>query len=942
MRGIAKLIQTAASAVVGVALVCTTAYGQDPSALDHPLPVDPDVTIGALPNGLRYYIRVNKRPEQRAELRLVVNAGSVLEDDDQRGLAHFVEHMAFNGTENFPEDDLVDYLERIGMRFGPDINAFTSFDETVYMLHVPTDSVDILRTAFRILDDWAHRQTFDPIEIDKERGVVIEEWRLGRGAEARIIDQQFPVLFKNSRYADRLPIGTKETLETAPREALLRYYRDWYRPDLMAVVAVGDFDAAWVEEVIRSQFSAIAAVRTPRERTLFPVPDHEETLFGLATDPEATSTDVHLYYKQPLRAFRTVGAYRQSIVERLYNSMLNARLFELTQQADPPFLFGSSGQGRFIRSKEVYMLGAAVTDTGITEGLAAVLTEAERVARHGFTVSELERHKLQLVRRMERAYAEREKTNSASYAFEYTQAFLEDDPIPGIGAEYELTRRFAPTIAVGEVNQLAREWLTNRNRVILVGAPDKDGVSLPTQDSLLRVFQHVMSLEIEPYTDFASTTPLVTQPPVPGAVTSELEVAGVGVTVWQLSNGARVIVKPTDFKDDEVLLTAFSPGGTSLAADADFVAAATASTVIDIGGLADLSLVDLQKQLAGKVVRVSPTIGSLYEGFGGSASPKDLETLFQLIYLYVIAPRRDEAAFASFKTRIQAFLANRSADPMAAFQDTLSAVLSQHHFRARPSTPELYDEMDLDKSLSFYRERFADLSDFTFVLVGAVEPAAVRPLVETYIAGLPSLNREERYRDVGLRPPAGVVERIVRRGVEPQSQTQIVFTGSAPYSAVEEYVLETLASVLEIRLREKLREDLGGTYGVNVSATLNREPIEDYAIRLSFGADPERLEELVRVVFDEIDRLKQPGPLEQLAKVTEMQRRELETNLRVNNYWLNKLATASRAGVDLRTVLDVETYIADVTPDMVRAAAVQYFQTDNYVRVSLYPEATGR
>jgi zinc protease len=907
--------------------------------LEERLPTDPAVTVGALPNGIRYYIRVNRRPERRAELRLVVNAGSVLEDDDQRGLAHFVEHMAFNGTEHFPQQELVDYLETVGMRFGPDINAFTSFDETVYTLQVPTDSAVILRTGFRILGDWAHRQTFDPAEVEKERGVLIEEWRSGRGAEARIVDKQVPVLFKGSRYAERMPIGTRASLQSATRESLVRFYRDWYRPDLMAVVAVGDFDSEWVEELIRSHFAHIAPVSAPRARTVFPVPDHNETLFAIATDPEVTTTDVQVYYKQPLREFQTVGSYRQRIVERLYNSMLNARLFELTQDADPPFLFASSGQGRFIRAKEVYTLGASVPDTGVERGIAALLTEAERVARHGFVLSEMERHKVQLLRRMERAYAEREKTNSASYAFDYQDAFLLGDPIPGTALEHELTQRFVPDIGVEEVNRLAREWLDDRNRVILVSAPDRADVSVPGEGRLLRVFAAVLEQEIGPYTDDASSAPLVEIEPTAGVIVANQEINEVGITVWQLSNGVRVILKPTDFKDDEVLFAASSPGGTSLADDADFVAALTAASVVGNGGAGALSLVDLQKKLAGKAVRVGPTIGPLYEGFSGAASPADLETLFQLIYLYATAPRRDAAAFASFKKRLQALLANRDADPMAAFQDTLTAVLSQHHFRSRPSTPQLYEEMDLDKSLAFYRDRFADFGDFTFVFVGAFSVDRVRPLVQTYLGGLSSLGRGESYRDVGIRPPTGIIERVVRRGVEPRSQTQIVFSGPLVYRREVDHLLDTAAEVLQIRLRERLREDLGGTYDVRVVGTAEREPAGSYSFRIGFGAAPDRLEELVVVVFDEIRTLGEgAGPIDELPRVREMQRRSRETNIKVNGYWLSRIIEWERSARDLRTVLDADHLVESVTDQMIRDAVRQYVRSDNYVRVSLYPE----
>ncbi|MEE8244613.1 MAG: pitrilysin family protein, partial [Pseudomonadales bacterium] len=471
----------------------SAAAAQVEANLDERLPIDSLVTIGTLDNGVRYYIRQNQRPENRAELRLVLNAGSVLEDDDQRGLAHVVEHMAFNGTESFPRQALVDYLEGIGMRFGPDVNAFTSFDETVYELQVPTDSAVILETAFKILQEWAHKVTFDPEQVESERGVVIEEWRLGRGARARMFDQQFPILFKDSHYAERLPIGTKDVLETFDHEALKRFYRDWYRPDLMAVVAVGDFDPARIEELIHEHFAQIPAHEMPRQRSIYPVPDHDETLIAIATDKEATTSSVSLYYKQALREETSVGAYRRLIIERLYNSLLNARLFELTQEADPPFLFGSSGQGRLIRSKEVYVMGAGVSEGGIERGLAALLTEAERVSRHGFTASELERHKIELLRRMERAYAEREKTNSGAYTFEYVSNFLTGEPIPGVPLEYELHKRFIPGIELADVNRLASEWLSDQNRVILVSAPEKEGVRVPEEATLLNTFVNVQA-----------------------------------------------------------------------------------------------------------------------------------------------------------------------------------------------------------------------------------------------------------------------------------------------------------------------------------------------------------------------------------------------------------------------------------------------------------------
>ncbi len=917
----------------------SAAAAQVEANLDERLPIDSLVTIGTLDNGVRYYIRQNQRPENRAELRLVLNAGSVLEDDDQRGLAHVVEHMAFNGTESFPRQALVDYLEGIGMRFGPDVNAFTSFDETVYELQVPTDSAVILETAFKILQEWAHKVTFDPEQVESERGVVIEEWRLGRGARARMFDQQFPILFKDSHYAERLPIGTKDVLETFDHEALKRFYRDWYRPDLMAVVAVGDFDPARIEQLIHEHFAQIPAHEMPRQRSIYPVPDHDETLIAIATDKEATTSSVSLYYKQALREETSVGAYRRLIIERLYNSLLNARLFELTQEADPPFLFGSSGQGRLIRSKEVYVMGAGVSEGGIERGLAALLTEAERVSRHGFTPSELERHKIELLRRMERAYAEREKTNSGAYTFEYVSNFLTGEPIPGVPLEYELHKRFIPGIELADVNRLASEWLSDQNRVILVSAPEKEGVRVPEEATLLNTFGNVQASAIDPYDDTVDDAPLISTTLMPGSLVSEERFDEIGMTSWTLSNGARVLLKPTDFKDDEILFRASSPGGTSLATDADFIAAETAATVVSAGGLGAFSLVDVQKKLAGKAVSVSPSIGELFESLSGNASPDDVEALFELIYLNFAAPRRDSAAYLAFRSQVNAVLANRGASPEAAFRDTLNNTLSQYHFRARPPTVSVYEEMDLARSFTFYRDRFADASDFTFVFVGSFEVDQLRPLAEKYLATLPSIQRSESWRDIGVRPPNGVVRRTVRRGIEPRAQTSIVFTGSFEYSRKTAHAIRSMLGVLQIKLRERLREDLGATYGVSVTGGARRLPVHAYEIHVGFSSDPDRLEELSAVVFAEIDKLKTEGPQAvDLQKVKEGQRRSLETNLKENSFWIARLISADRFGTDPRDVLQEQELINGLTGTMVREAAVKYLRSDNYVQVSLYPE----
>jgi zinc protease len=931
-------LAVAAAALTGVAGALSEAAAQEQQSLSEPVPFDPQATVGTLSNGLIYYIRQNSRPENRAELRLVVNAGSVLEDEDQRGLAHFLEHMAFNGTENFEKQELVNYLESIGMRFGPNINAFTSFDETVYMLRVPTDDPDILATGFQILEDWSHGVAFDPEEVEKERGVVIEEWRLGRGAMARIRDQQLPILFQGSLYAERLPIGDRETLESFEHEALKAFYRTWYRPDLMAVVAVGDFQAADIEALIRKHFQGLEASASPAPRPRVEVPVDHPTLFALASDPEVPNTQVGVIYKRPARQVRTLAAFRQRLVEDLYSSMFNRRLFELTQQAEPPFLSGGVGLGRFARALETYQLFALVEDGGIETGLEALLTEAERVSRHGFTQSELERERRELLRALESRYAEREQQESARYAGEYMTHFLYGSPSPGIEAELEITREFLPGIGLEEINRLADEEISDEGRVVLVSAPSKEGSELPGEDQLLAVFTAVEGKEISPYEDVATGTTLVSEPPAPSPVVSERTIEEIDLTVWELGNGVRVLLKPTDFKADEILVRAYSPGGTSLVADEDLLPASTADVVVARGGVGDLSLVDLDKFMAGKVAQLSPYISPLTEGLSGEASPQDLETLFQLAYLYFTAPRKDSTAFLAYRALLEGLLENRDADPRAAFQDTLSITLAQGHPRVRPFTMERLEELDLEESFDFYRDRFADASDFTFILVGSFEPKTLRPLVETWLGGLPSLRREESWRDVGIDPPTGVVRKEVRKGIEPQSRTRLVFAGPAIYSVEEDHVLETLASILDIRLRERLREDLGGTYGVSVSASLQGDPDPEYAFRIGFGSDPARVQELVGVVFQELEAFRLEGPTEEeVQKVRESQRRAKETNLRENRYWAGQLSALDRYGLDL-TLVESYELIEGWSAEQVREASVRYLSPDHYVQVSLFPE----
>ncbi len=909
------------------------------ASLDQKLPIGPHVEVGEFENGLRYYIRVNKRPENRAELRLVVNAGSILEDDDQQGLAHFLEHMAFNGTKNFAKHKLIEFMESIGMRFGPGLNAYTSFDETVYMLTVPTESPEIMETAFQILGDWSQAFLLEPEEIDKERGVIIEEWRLGRGAGARMRDKQLPILFKGSQYAERLTIGKKEIIESFKHKVLKRFYKDWYRLDLMAVIAVGDFDRSAIKGLIDKHFSELPKRKKARPRRTFQVPDHKETLFAIATDKEYTRASVSVLHKLPLREQDTVGAYRERIAEALYNRMLNQRFNELAQKPDPPFIYASSSRGIFIRSKEVYALNASVQEEGIERGLEALLTESKRVSRFGFVESELERQKQEVLRFIEKAYTEREKTESYQYVSEYMRNFLQGEPIPGIEYEFELYKRFVPEISLEEINSMGKEWLTEHNRVIMVSAPEKEELAVPTEEELLAVFDAVEEKEIEPYVDTTLTQPLLPEIPEPGEIAETKSIDEFGITEWELSNGVHVVLKPTDFKADEIILRAASPGGTSLASDEDFIPAQTAAQVIASGGLGEFNAINLDKYLSGKIAVVRPFIGELEEGLYGNASPKDLETLFQLIYLTFAAPRVDAQMFEVVKDQMRARYRNRSASPILVFYDTLTSLTTQGHLRARPMTVELLEEMDLEKSHAFYKDRFADASDFIFIIVGSFDLKTIKPLIERYLGALPSLDRKETWKDVGIDFPEGVIDRTIHKGLEPQSQISIVFNGPFQYDQLHRNAINGMTLVLQTRLRKIIREELGGTYGVRIFPSLDKFPDQEYTITIDFGTDPERVEDLSQVVFREIEKLKTEGVTpDEVNDVKKAFYRSFETGIKTNNWLAIQLYFKYTHDEDPRGIFTYDKTLEEITAELLQKAAQTYLNTENYVKLILLPE----
>ena len=927
------------TATVADAQRTATKAPADSFALHAVLPVDAAVRIGTLPNGIRYYIRRNAKPEQRAELRLVVNAGSILEDDDQRGLAHFIEHMAFNGTKSFAKNDIVKYLESIGVRFGADLNAFTSFDETVYILPVPTDSAGILEKSFRFLGDVATGILFDSTEVVAERGVVLSEWRNGLGAGERLRDKQFPVIFRGSRYAERLPIGKPEILEGANPAPLKRFWRDWYRPDLMAVVAVGDADPKKLEALIRSTFGGIAPRKGARARTIAAIPTHDSTLISIATDKELSGSSVGVLWKSKGRTTRTVGDLRQDLLERLYDQMLNQRFSELALKPDVPFVGAGAGGGSFVRNSEYYSLDARAKEGQLLESLQALLTEAERVRRHGFLSTELERAKTNTLRAYERAYQERDKTPSSAFVDEYLDHFLQGEAIPGIAFEYAAMQRLLPTVTISEVNALGAARVGEANRVVTVSLPEKDGLTVPTDADIRAVFGKVNGATITPWVETVMAGALVTKAPAAARVVSERKTESLNLTEWTLANGIKVFVKPTDFTADQIVMTGWSPGGASLVADQDVFKTSLATTVIERGGVGDYSLIDLNKKLTGKVASASAVISDLSEGVSGRASPKDLETMLQLTWLRLTSPRADTSAFKALLQQFDQVLKNKDANPAAVFSDTVQMTLAGGHPRVRPLSAEMLKELNLDEMLAIYRDRFADLGDFTFLFVGNVDLTVLKPLVEQWLAPLPAAGRQETFRDVGPKLFSGQIDKTVRKGIAPQSQTAILMAGAAPWSREDAYLLSSVGEVLEMRLLDRLRESLGGTYSVSVNAQFSRHPRPEWQLVISYGSAPDKAESMFAAVKQELDSLRRvPPSAAEVERVREQQRRELEVARKQNGYWLSTIRSRLENGDDLGTIGAEDPLMAGLTAEKLAAAAKKYLTEANRARFVLLPE----
>ncbi|MCK3685440.1 insulinase family protein [Maribellus sp. YY47] len=908
--------------------------------LTSPLPEDPAVSKGTLDNGMTYYVRANSEPENRAELMLVLKAGSVDEDDDQQGLAHFCEHMAFNGTKNFPKHELINYFESIGMEFGPEINAYTSFDETVYMLKVPLDQPEYMEKGLQVLYDWACQIDDSDEEVNAERGIILEEERMGRGASDRMMKEWLPVFLKDSKYADRLPIGKVDIIENCAPETLRRFRHDWYRPDLQAVIVVGDFDQNEMVAKVKEKFSAIPASTNPRDKKYFGIPGHKETLVSISTDKEARYPIAYVYYKHDLEKSKTLGDYRHSMLVSLYTSMINNRLAEKTQQADPPFLMGQSAYSHQFGPLNTYMSVAVTQGDKIETGLKEVLLENERVKKFGFTETELERQKTAVLNNMEKAYNERNNTKSINYANEYMRNFLiTEEPFPGMENEYAYYKELIPGISVEEVNELAKEWITKDNRVVIVTAPENEKTIVPTEEQVKSLLDEVESIEVEPYVDAVANVPLIADEPIGSKVTGEQALEKVDAVEWKLANGATVVVKKTDFKDDEILFNAWSLGGTSVYPKEDDVSANLATDVMTESGIARFDEITLNKMLSDKVFGLNPYISDLREGFNGSSSVKDVETLLQMLYLYFTEPRFDDVSYQSLMKQYATVLENKSASPEANFRDTLNVVLSNYNERSKPMSVERLKEASLPQIEMIGKDRFKDAADFKFFFVGNIDFATLKPLVEKYIGGIPTLNRNEKWVDLGIRKPEGVVEKVVHKGQEEKGMQYIVFHGDFEYNGQNQAQLDAVGKILSTRLLEVIREDKSGVYSIGAYPSSSKFPEPEYTMAISYGMSPDKKQELETAVFDIIKEYTENGPTEEeLNKAKEKMLREREIQLRENRFWMNILSnTYYLKNGDFSEYGTFEQLVQNLTVDSTKKAFADYFNFKNYVSVALAP-----
>lgn len=904
------------------------------------IPQDSGLRSGELENGMKFYIRENDRPENKAELRLVVNAGSILEDEDQLGLAHFLEHMAFNGTEKYPKNKIVSFLQEIGMEFGPDINAYTSFDETVYMLSIPLGDQELLDRGFEVLEEWAFNMSIRPEDVEEERGVILEEWRLGRGANQRILEEILPVLFQNSRYARRLPIGSEEIIRTADAPTLRRFYEDWYRPGLMAIIAVGDFQADEIEAKIQSTFSEYGTPEDPRERPRYDVPISEEDKYMFVTDPEATVTSIEVMNQYEPSLLRRPDQLDDVLAERLFYAMINSRFSEIVQTSGTPFITAQSYSTQYTRWSGHSGITVLSAPDAIPRALRNLGLESERLRRHGFLPGELERAKGNLLRSYENYYRERDNREHSQLMGEIQGHFLKDSPVLSPPWLWEQIQQRLPEISIEDLTPIIERRLDPGNRLLLISGPDSIEQYRLDQEEAYKLLDSWNSAAVEPWDDGETGGELVEEIPEPGEISSKELDNESGIHRWELSNGATVYVKPTDFKSDELLFSAFSPGGLNMAEDDEYLSASLASTISQVSGLGEYTAVELNKYLSGINASLSPYIGDIQEGLQGSASPEDLETMLQMAYLNFTNPRADIEAWNTYAGRLSSYLEEQERDPRFQYQNRISEVVYDSHPRAENLSAEDVSRVDFSTAEQFFSRRFSNPGDFTFIFVGNIDIEKLEEGVEQWIASIPSQDTRDPIIDRGMNYFDENIRSELSAGIEPLSIVTQVWTGEIDWSYENFYDMASLSSALDIILVEKVREAAGGTYSISSSFAMSQQPKEDYRFVIQFSCEPSRVDELISIVNAEIQAIIS-GNLDSdyVDKVQESQRVNYADSLQRNGWWVNQMQFLLEHDLEWNYALNKNEWYDRLNSDDIVAGAERWLGDQaSYGEIILFPQ----
>ncbi|MDD4728604.1 MAG: insulinase family protein [Dysgonamonadaceae bacterium] len=926
--------------VLTVLLFSITAIAQQ----NPPQPIDPAVRHGKLDNGLTYYIRHNKLPENRADFYIAQKVGSMMEEDSQAGLAHFLEHMAFNGTTNFPKKQMLNYLEENGVKFGENVNAYTSFDETVYyMSNVPLVREGILDSALLVLHDWANEIALEGEEIESERGVIREEWRTRGGAQSRLWEKMLPVMYKGSKYANRLPIGSIDVINNFKHQEIRDYYEKWYRPDLQGIIIVGDFDIDKVEEKVKTLFSKIEMPANAAERIYYPVPDNEETIVSIATDPEATRTSLMLFYKHeplPDEIKLSQAGFVINYIKSVASSMINDRFQEITQKPNSPFLGAYAYDGDYFvaKTKDAWTVAGASADDKIKDALSAMIRETERMKKFGFTASEYERARENTIKNYENSYNNRDKQQNSVYSQEYVSSFTNNEPFPGIEYEYNMIKMVAPNIPVEAINQTVAQLIQDNNMVISISGPQKEGLVYPTEAEILALVDKVKAEDIEAYVEEVSDEPLITTPPTPGEIVKTETNETFDATVWTLSNGMKVVLKKTEFKDDQILMTASSVGGTSQYAVQDPINSKVMGNVMTLGGVGNFSVTNLRKALAGKTASASPTVGITTQGFSGSSSIKDFETMLQLVHLYFNSPRSDQDAFDSFIERMESQLKNVEAEPMVAFSDSaVHALYGDNPIMMRLKLQDL-KKVDYEQIMTMYKQLFFNPGSFVFTFVGNIDEEAIKPAVLTYLASLKGEPTHGEFIHIPMDVTKGKIKNVFQKEMEnPKASVFNVFSGEIERTQKNRILMSMFDQILDIVYTEKVREDEGGTYGVSSRGSIARYPENQTILQIVFETDPDKMEHLNTIVHKELKDIATNGPRQaDFNKVKEFMSKKYDEDIKLNSYWLAVLDTYYFYNEN--NYSDYLSTLKSITTNDIKDFASKLLSQDNEIVVSMMPK----